>query len=466
MDREEAIVSSEIVRFVLETQYSDFPTEVHHVATRCLIDGMGVILAGAKEPCVCIVRDFVLSLDGKKEATLLWKGKEKVPAHLAALVNGTAGHSMDWDDTALSNTPDREVLLHPTLPPLVAGLAIGEKLKVSGREFLTAFLVGFEVECKIAQAIYPDHWARGFHTSNTCGIFGATATVAKLLGLSGKEIRNSLGIAASMAAGVTVNLGTMAKPLHVGRAGESGIVAAQLAARGFEAHPDALEGHRGFFHAFGGGFDPAQICGRIGQPFSILNPGVSIKLYPCGVVGHPAMDAMKEIVLQYDIQPDQVDHVKVITGSNVLGPRGPLCYIKAQNALEAKFCVPFQMACMVIRRKAGIMEFNDEFVQTPQVQDMMDMVETIIDPKVDARGRDNIISLVEVRLNDGRILRGKSPEHYRGGPHNPLSYEEIAEKFNECVHEMMNLDQARNLMQAIESIEKLDGMHLLVERIP
>jgi hypothetical protein len=102
---------------------------------------VGVILAGEKEACVCIVRDFVLSLDGKKEATLLSKGKEKVPSHLAALVNGTAGHSMDWDDTALSNTPDREVLLHPTLPPLVAGLAIGEKLKVSGREFLTAFLV-------------------------------------------------------------------------------------------------------------------------------------------------------------------------------------------------------------------------------------------------------------------------------------------------------------------------------------
>jgi 2-methylcitrate dehydratase PrpD len=124
-----------------------------------------------------------------------------------------------------------------------------------------------------------------------------------------------------MAAGLTVNLGTMAKPLHVGRAGENGIVAAHLAARGFKAHPEALEGHRGFFHAFGGGFDPAQICGRIGQPFSILNPGVSIKPYPCGVVGHPAMDTMKEIVLQYDIQPDrgpcQGDY-----RINVLGPAG------------------------------------------------------------------------------------------------------------------------------------------------
>ena len=155
-----------------------------------------------------------------------------MPAHLAALVNGTAGHAMDWDDTALSTSPDRAVLLHPTLQPLAAGLAIGEKLGVSGRDFLTAFLAGFEVECKIAESIHPDHWLRGFHTSNTCGIFGATAAACKLMGLTAGQIRSAFGIAASMAAGLTVNLGTMVKPLHMGRAAENGIVSAQLAAVG------------------------------------------------------------------------------------------------------------------------------------------------------------------------------------------------------------------------------------------
>jgi 2-methylcitrate dehydratase PrpD len=463
MEPEKARITEELANFVVNTRPEDFPPEVQHIAKRCIIDGTGVILAGSTEPCTRIVRDYVRSGEGKKESTLLDKGKNQAPAHLAALVNGTAGHAMDWDDTALSNTPDRAALLHPTLPPLVAGLAVGEKLGRSGREFLTAFLVGFEVECKIAEAIHPDHWVRGFHTSNTCGVFGATAAAAKLMGLPGKQVRSAFGIATSMAAGVIVNFGTMAKPLHMGRAGENGIVSAQLAALGFEAHPDALEGPYGFFHAFAGGFNPDKIHGKLGRPFSIVDPGVSIKPYPCGALGHPAMDAMRALVIQHDLRPEDVDHVKVATGSNVLPPKGPLRYKKAQTALEAKFCLPFQMAAMMIRRKAGIKEFTEEFAQSPAVQELMDRVKAVVDPGIDALGRHKIVSVIEVRLKDGRILRGKSSEHYRGGPHNPLTREELAEKFNDCVQRVLNPDQSRKLLETIESLEKLSSIRTLIE---
>lgn len=462
MKVEEARITEEVADFVVTVQHDTFPSDAMHIAKRCVIDGLGVILAGSSEPCTSIVRNYVLAVDGKKESTVLGQGKTRAPAHLAGLVNGTAGHAMDWDDTALSRTPDRAVLLHPTLPPLVAGLAIGEKLGASGRDLLTAFLVGFEVECKIAEAIHPSHWERGFHTSNTMGVFGAATAAAKLMGLTIKQVRSAIGIAASMAAGVLVNLGTMAKPLHVGRAAENGIVSAQLAAGGFAAHPDALEGHKGFFHAFGGGFDPDKIRGKLGLPFSIINPGVSIKPYPCGVVGHPAMDAMRKLVIQEDIRPEQVEHVRVATGSNVLGPKGPLRYKKAKNELEAKFCVPFQMASMIIRRKAGIMEFSDKFVQSTAVQDMMDRVEAVVEPEIDALGKDKIVSLIEVRLKDGRILREKSSEHYRGGPDNPLSGEELAEKFYDCTQPILAPDQARKLLETIQSLEKLDSTDTLI----
>jgi 2-methylcitrate dehydratase PrpD len=463
MNTDEIRITEEIANFVETIQYKDLSGEVKSIAKRCFIDGIGVILAGSTEPCAGIIRDFVLSMEAQGESSLLGKGNLRVPAHLAALVNGTAGHAMDWDDTALSTAPDRSVLIHPTLSPLAAGLALGEKRGISGQDLLTAFVTGFEVACKIAECIHSDHWARGFHTSNTCGIFGATAAAAKLMGLPAREIRSAFGIAASMAAGLTVNLGTMVKPLHMGRAAENGIVSAQLAALQYEGHPDALEGHKGFFHAFAGGYDPNKIQGKLGRPFSILDPGVSIKPYPCGVVGHPAMDAMKDLATQYNLKPEDVARVKVSTGSNVLPPKGPLRYRKAQTALQGKFCVPFQMASMIIRRKAGVREFTDEFVLSPSVQEMMDRVEAVIDPQIDALGSDKIVSLIEVQLKNGKVLRGRSSEHYRGGPLNPLTREELAEKFHDCVQTILNPDQAGKVLESIESLEYLDSIGKLIE---
>jgi 2-methylcitrate dehydratase PrpD len=461
MEAAQARITEEISNFIITTRYENLSSEVQHIAKHCIIDGLGVILAGFAEPSTRMVRDYVLSVKGKKESTLLGKGNIKAPAHLAALVNGTAGHSMNWDDAALSNTPDRGVLLHPTIPPLVAGLAVGEKLGVSGRNLLTAFLVGFEVECKIAAAIHPDHWARGFHTSNTCGIFGATATAAKLMGLPQKEIRRAVGIAAGMAGGLHVHVGTMAMSLHVGRAAENGIVSAYLAALGVEAHLDALEGHKGFFHAFAGGFDQDKILGKLGQPFSIIDPGVSIKSYPCSFVGHPAMDAMRALVMHHDLKPEQVDYIKVATGSNVLGL---LRYKEAQTVRQARFSLPFQMVSMIIRRKAGNMEFADAFVQSPPVQKMMGRVEAVLDPELDALGRHKAVSVIEVRRKDGKILRGKSSDHYRGGPQSPLSREELAEKFNDCVQRILDPNQGRKLLETIESLESLDYVGTLIDR--
>jgi len=248
----------------------------------------------------------------------------------------------------------------------------------------------------------------------------------------------------------------------MGRAAENGIVSAQLAASGYEGHPDALESHKGFFHAFAGGFDPDKIRGKLGRPFSILDPGVSIKPYPCGVVGHPGMDAMRALAIDHNLQPEDVAHVKVSTGSNVLPPKGPLRYTKAATGLQGKFCVPFQMASMIIRRKAGVAEFSDEFVQSPPVQEMMDRVEALIDPAIDALGRDKIVSVIEVRLKDGRIFRGRSPERYRGGPRNPLTREELAEKFKDCAHRILKPDQADMLMEAVESLEDLESVNTLI----
>src|SRR6185436_4209770 len=224
-----------VIDFMSNASFDRVPTRVVDEAKRCLIDGFGVILAGSTVHGSAIVREYVRATSDKKEATAFGTDKLMAPAALAALANGASGHAMDYDDTQLSTTPDRTfgLLTHPTLSPMSAALAISERMGLSGPAFLEAFLVGFEVECKIAEAIDPKHYNSGFHSSGTIGTFGAAAAAAKLLKLNDAQLGHMLSIASSCSSGIRVNFGTMTKPLHMGRAAQNGVFAAELAARGF-----------------------------------------------------------------------------------------------------------------------------------------------------------------------------------------------------------------------------------------
>jgi 2-methylcitrate dehydratase PrpD len=362
---------------------------------------------------------------------------------------------MDFDDTQLSTTADRifGLLTHPTLPPLTAGLAVGERAGCTGSALLEAFLIGFEVECKIAEAIHPNHYTKGFHSSGTVGTFGAAATAARLLGLDPRACAHALGIAASMASGIRVNFGTMTKPLHVGLASQNGVVAADLAARGFTGGADALDGPWGFFQvfSFGGGVDEERIVGALGNPPTILQPGVSIKPYPCGVLGHPSMDAMLELVTTHDVRPEQIVAIRLRAGSNILNP---LRYPVATTELEAKFCPAFMLSSIALRRKAGIHEFSDAFVASEPVQQMMRRVRTILDPDIEAKGFEKIRSIVEVDLADGRTLVQEADERYRGGPDRPFTRDEVHAKFRECAELVLPAPAMDATLDYLEALER------------
>jgi 2-methylcitrate dehydratase PrpD len=211
-------------------RFGDLGEEVLRLSRRCILDGLAVMLAGSEQPGMTPLESFVRRQGGAPDSRLVGHAALRLPVRLAALWNGTAGHAMDWDDTQLAEGPGRPygLLMHPTIPPLAAALALSDLVAaeagspVNGRDFLVAFNAGFEVACKIAEAINPDHYMRGFHTSGTIGTFGAAATAAKLLGLDQGQTATALGIAASMASGIRANFGTMTKPLHVGRAAENG----------------------------------------------------------------------------------------------------------------------------------------------------------------------------------------------------------------------------------------------------
>lgn len=453
-----------VVRFIASTSLQRMPPDVVAQAKRCLVDGFGVVVAGSTVRGSAILREYVRSISPKPEATAIGADSLRASAAHAALVNAGSGHAMDYDDTQLSTTPDRTfgLLTHPTVPVLAAALAVAERQGASGAQFLEAFLIGFEVECKIAEAIDPNHYERGFHSTGTIGTFGAAAAAAKLMNLPDARLRHLLAIASSMSSGIRVNFGSMTKPLHAARAAENGIVAAELASRGFTGGDEGIDGRWGFFQVFGGGADLDRLVPALGQPYSIVKPGVSVKPYPCGSLSHPSMDAMLKAVVDHDLTPGQIKAVRLRAGSNVLEP---LRYKTANNELEAKFCLPFLLASIILRRKAGVREFTDEFVTSAPVQRMMPLITTVFDQAIEAQGFDKIRSVVEIDLVDGQRIVQPSDDRYRGGPDRPFTREELHGKFLDCVQLTLPEDRARQALQHIENVDRLNDLGALVQAL-
>ena len=450
-----------VATFIATASLSRMPAAAIEQAKRCLVDGFGVILAGSTLHGSAIVRDYVRRPGDRKEATILGASSFMAPVPSAALVNGASGHAMDFDDTQLSSTPDRTygLLTHPTVPALASALAIAERQGASGAAFLEAFLVGFEVECKIAEAIDPDHYLRGFHSSGTIGTFASAAAAAKLMNLNEPQIRHMLAIAASLSAGIRVNFGSMSKPLNAARASENGVFAAELASHGFTGGDNGLDGQWGFFQVLGDGADLDRIIGKLGQPWSIVSPGVSFKPYPCGSLSHPSMDAMMKVVKDHDLKPDQIKAVRLRAGNNILEP---LRYGVAKNELEAKFSVPFLMSAVILTRRAGMREFTDEFVQSPAAQAMMGRVTAVHDADIEKQGFDKIRSVVEVDLVDGRKLVQPSDDRYRGGPDNPFSRADLKAKFDDCAGLVLPAQRLDAAFTAIESVDSMADVRQLI----
>jgi 2-methylcitrate dehydratase PrpD len=441
--------------FVENVDLNDIPAEAMRIGTRCLLDGLGLYVAGSEEHSVHLLIEEAEQMGGRQDALLLGRGNQKVPAPMAARVLGTAGHAHDWDDSQVSLDPAHiyGLLTHPTIPPLTSALVMAQKVGgVTGKSFMLAFLTGFEVECKISEWMLPQHYIRGMHSSATVGTFGAYAAAAKLLGLDEDKLRNGFGIAASFAAGIRCNFGTMTKPLHVGRAAENGVTAALLAARGFTADADALDGPWGFFAVQGGGVSAEKVSQGFGHLWTIVEPGVSIKPYPCGVLTHPTIDLMLKLVTEHYVRPADIEAVTAYAGSNILKP---IRYPIAANHLQAKFSLPAALAMIALARKAEKREFSDEFVGSIPMQAMQRRISTELDPEIEKMGFDKIRSRIAIRLKNGLKVEGWADERYRGGPENPLSDAELEAKVRSCCEGVLDRQGQSTLIDAAWSVTQL-----------
>ena len=446
-------LTREVAEFVVETDPASLPDDVAELARKSVLDGLGLALSGSVAESGVIVERY-LRAQGLGGDTTVIGSRLKVQPRFAAFANGVGVHADDFDDTQLAVQKDRVygLLTHPTAPCLPAALAVAEQLDCSGRELALAYNLGVEVESKISEAMSPRHYQHGFHSTATCGVFASAAAAARLYGLDVAQTRRTLAISASQAGGLRENFGTMTKPFHAGRAAEAGIIAADLAAAGWTAADGILESPRGFFQAHGGGFALDALSGRLGNPWTFAEPGISIKPHPSGSLTHPGMTRMMELILEHDIHADDVEQVKVGTNHNM---PNALIHHRPTDELQAKFSMEFCMAILLLRRRGGLVEFTDEVINSPEVQAMIRRVEFGVHPEAEAAGYDKMTTIIDIRLKDGRTISGQA-DFGKGSPANPMSYDEVAEKFAGCAA-FASWDEGR-ATQVVEMVRNLEAL--------
>jgi 2-methylcitrate dehydratase PrpD len=417
-------------KFVSQAKYEDIPGDVVELGKKSILDGLGLALAGSKAQTGTLCRQYLEKIGVCDGTSTVIGSARKTSPRFAAFVNGVSIHADDFDDTQLAVAKDRVygLLVHPTVAVLPALLALAERGGVSGKQLTLAYHLGVEVECKIAEAISPRHYQDGFHSTGTCGPFGSATACAKLLRFEHSEILNTFGLVASQSGGLRENFGTMTKPFQAGHAAESGLVSAELVALGWDAARQILEADRGFFHAFGGSYDPAAIMDRLGRPWTFISPGISLKPYPSGSLTHPAMTALARMIETNNIQAAQVEKIDVGANHNMTTT---LLHHQPKTGLEAKFSMEFCIAILLLEHKAGLREFSDKVVQRADVQEMIRRVNFYVDPEAESAGYDKMTSLLKIHLKNGSFITGRA-DFGKGSPANPMTFEEAAAKFRGC----------------------------------
>jgi 2-methylcitrate dehydratase PrpD len=404
-------------------------------------DCVAVLIAGETEPVTRIVAASVDATE-RRNASLL--GQLRIAAPDAALVYATAAHALDYDDTALSG--------HPSAVLVPAIIAEAAEIGADGRAMIAAYIAGYEVWAELVRRDRDPHHEKGWHPSAVFGPLAAAAAAAVLRGLDAEQASRALAIAASLASGLVANFGSMTKPFQVGRAAQSGLLAARLAQRGLTASPDALEHSQGFLRAISpNGEVDTESPAWAGREWQMLQSGINIKLYPICYAGHRAVEAMLDIVRAEGLGPDDIAGVRVEIGQT---QAAMLRNSRPQTALDAKFSAEFAMAAAAVAGRCGRSELTDVFVQQPAVQAFFPCVQVLPiaerDPEEPAHSP---FDRVRVTLRDGRDISAKPVFHPRGHSKRPLEASGLWDKFSDCVSGVLAPSEARRLFANLQSIE-------------
>jgi len=429
--------------FVSSLRYEDLPPEVISEVKFCVLDWFGVTLSGSKEPLVDILLQVLRAEGGNPLASVIGRS-EKVSLQQAALVNGSASHALDFDDV---NT---HMMGHPTVVVLPAPLALGELKRCSGKDFITAFVAGFETVCHIGLCQTRKHGARGWHPTATLGHFGAAAACANLLHLDLDKTITSFGIAGTQAAGLRTSFGTMCKPLHAGKASMNGLLAAQLAEKGFTASQAILEEEEGFTHTFTPDGNLTYEPEGLGRRYEILD--VKFKRYASCFGTHPSIDVALAL-REEGLKPDDIESVHAIPFH---GLYDAISIMKPSTSLEGKFSLPYTFAAAFVQGRVGEEEFGEESLKNPEIIKIRDKVTMEKDEKIPVN-----TSHVVVKTRDGRTIE-RNADVNQVFKDVKKKEESLRNKFFGCATKVLSERQSEDLYAGIMQLEKIGDLGSLI----
>ncbi|MGH2850216.1 MAG: MmgE/PrpD family protein [Solirubrobacteraceae bacterium] len=414
-------ITESIARFVNEAELGASADALFERAVEGFVDTVAVSIAARGEPAVIAATTALERELRSGESTVLATGGRASEAY-AALLNGVASHALDLDDVADA------IYGHPSAALFPALLAVAESERASGRALLDAYAVGFQVLVAIAAGLpIRPHYSRGWHSTATVGVIGATAGLCRLLELPLLEVRHALGMAASMAAGSRQNFGTMTKPLHPGLAARSAITAARLAQSGFTADGSQLEGELGYFAMFGVDGDLERVLAALNTPWALVEQGLNVKKYPCCYNTHRTADAA--LALASRVDAGAVDSVRL-----TMEPGGldPLIHHRPTTGLEGKFSGEYVVAAGLIDGRVGLDSFSDDAVRRPGVQELLRRVEVVESPDPPFGDESYEFAYATLEVHAGADVQRERVDVPKGDARAPLGRDEIDEKMRDC----------------------------------
>ena len=440
--------TAQLAAFVVDTPYDTIPGEVRQQGKRCLVDWLGVALIGADEEGSRILARVSAQLAPGGEGTVLGQST-RLPYPFAALVNGFQSHVLDYDSTY----NPRRTTVHGSAPVWPAIFAAGEWQHTSGRESLTAFILAWEAQVRIALAAGRAHYDVGWHVTGTVGHFGAAAATGRMLGLDTRGMVHALGTAGTQASGLKQVYGSMGKAFHPGKAAMDGLLGAALAADGFTSTDSILEGNVGFWNVLSTGSEPALATEALGERWEILQDG--FKAYACGSLMHPTIDAIVALRRAHGLSPADVEAIEPRVHpylSWVMAKETP------KTGLDGKFSSFHCAAVALVDGAAGMAQFTDERVNAPDVVEMRDRVHFAFDESLPKDSAE-----VTIRLRDGRTVNART-DHNKGTPDNPMSDDELSAKFLDLATPVLGESASGDILDRLWRLEEVDDIAELVGR--
>lgn len=446
-------IAERLAFFAKNLEYEDLPKTVVEQAKRCLLDTIGVVLAGYKTDTGKIFTSLAREWGGIEEATIFGDGI-RVPSTHAALVNGTMGHVHELDDG------HRFALGHPGVTSIPAAIALAEKVGADGKLLIAGTVLGYDVFVRIARAVNPSHRTRGFHTTGTCGTFGAAAAAGKILGMEEKGFINALGIAGVQAAGLmeVMRGDSLIKPLNAGRAAHNGTLAAILAERAITAPSTILEGDNGFCKAYSDNYDTKKILEGLGEEYPIM--GVYVKLHAACRHVHPAIDCVLQLVRDHSLATDEIERVVVRTYLAAYRLTG--MEYEPRTESTAKFSLPYCLAAALTYGTVGPEEFTMDKISDRNLLKLAKRVEVKVDPEIDKLTPEKRGASVEILMKGGGLFRW-NVDNPRGEPEKPVNNEELRQKFKTLVNPVLGTNKASNIINTVKRLEKLKDVKVLTK---